>query len=84
MRAVLFHAQSTGRQRAWDEFVQRRLPALEPPPQAEALAEGVWFLPLPDCQQFLDALTALMRRPMPLATARTLEFDYAGAWQPVS
>jgi hypothetical protein len=84
MRAVLFHARSTGHSIDWDEFVLRRIPALRPPSQAEELAPGVWLLPLPDCQKFLDDLTRLLQRPLPLASARTREVDYVTPWQTVS
>ena len=84
MRAVIFHAQSTGAQKNWDEFVLRRIPRFRPPAQAKELGPGAWFLPLPDCQKFLDDLTALLQRPMPLASAKTLEVDYVNTWQPVS
>jgi hypothetical protein len=84
MRAVIFHAQSTGRKLDFDEFVQRRVPALRPPPQAEELAYGLWLLPMPDCQSFLDDLRQLLRRPAPLAIARTRECDSVTPWQLVS
>jgi hypothetical protein len=83
MRAVLFHAQSTGHPVDWTEFL-RRAEGLPRPAQAEKLAPGVWFLPLPDCQNFLNGLCALLRRPLPNAVAKMLEVDYATPWQPVS
>ena len=82
MRAVLFHAQSTSH--PWiTEFLQRA-EGLPRPAQAEKLAPGVWFLPLPDRQNFLNGLCAMLRRPLPNAVAKMLEVDYATPWQPVA
>jgi hypothetical protein len=84
MRAVLFHAESTGHQLNWNEFILRRLLALGPPSQAEELAPGVWLLPMPHCQKFPNDLTQLLQRPLPLASAKTREVDCVSPWQPVS
>jgi hypothetical protein len=83
MRAVLFHAQSTGRPKDWNEFIHR-VSGFSRPQVAEELAPGVWFLPLPDCQGFLDNLKGLLQRPLPVASSRMLEFDYAMTWQTLS
>jgi|HubBroStandDraft_6_1064221.scaffolds.fasta_scaffold793639_1 hypothetical protein len=83
MRAVLFRAQSTGHARDWNEFIHR-VSGFPRPQEAEELAPGIWFLPLPDCQGFLDNLKGLLQRPLPLASSKTLEFDYATPWQTVS
>jgi hypothetical protein len=84
MRVVLFRAESTGHQKDWFEFIDRRVPSLGPPQEAEELADGVWLLPLPQCQKFLDDLTALLQRQPPLAVAKMREVGSLGPWQPVS
>jgi hypothetical protein len=84
MRAVLFHARLRQSTKDWATFL-RNAAALGPPPQAEEIAPGVWLLPLPACQTFLDGLTALLTgNPLPNAAARTLQVDYVGTWQTVS
>lgn len=80
MRAVLFHAAQKQSVKDWREFL-RRVRVLGPPAQAEELAPGVWLLPLPDCQGFLDALTQILQRPLPFASSRTREVDCIGPWR---
>jgi hypothetical protein len=83
MRAVLFHAAPKQSTHDWNDFL-RRIPNLRPPPQAEELALGIWLLPLPDCQTFLDDLMQLVQRPFPPASSKTLEVDFQPPWQTVS
>jgi hypothetical protein len=63
-----------------DEFLHR---VGRPPKQAEELARGLWLLPLPDCQSWVDAVRARLGQTAGLS-AMMREVDCVSPWQPVS
>ena len=84
MRALLFHARPTHPSiHDWNQFLQKAR-KLGPSSQAEELADGLWLLPLPDCQNFLDGLTQLVRLSPQNVSATSLSVDFRTPWQPVS
>jgi hypothetical protein len=84
MRAVLFHAQAqrSGSANILQEF-QREADQFGVPREAEELANGLWFLPIPECQRFLDRLIELAERRLGIV-GKMLEVDYHNPWRTVS
>jgi len=84
MRAMLFRThRKHPSPHDWNQFLQQAR-QLGSPPQAEELADGLWLLPLPDCQGFLDGLIQLVQRKPLSVSATTLAVDFHPPWQTVS
>lgn len=78
MRAVILRLHDEGR-RNFDEFLRQ---VGHPPKPAEELATGLWWLPLPDCQSWLDAVRTKLGQTLGIV-AMMREVDYASPWQPL-
>lgn len=79
MRAVLLQVRGHT-QRNLDEFLRR---IGQPPVPAEELALGLWLLPLPDCQNWLDAVGQRLGQTAGISS-RMREGEFQAPWQPVS
>lgn len=79
MRAVLLQVRAQT-QANLDEFLRR---LGQPPVQAEELMVGLWLLPLPECQSWLDSVRARLAQTLGVS-ATMREVDFLGPWQPVS
>jgi|HubBroStandDraft_6_1064221.scaffolds.fasta_scaffold1027311_2 hypothetical protein len=83
MHAVLFKAHldtSDGPSNLY-QFLRQTEEPIPPPPAAKKLADGVWFLPLPECEDYLDRLMSYLRlHPDPIC-AEVLDVDYEGSWK---
>ena len=79
MRAVILRLRHE-RERDLDEFLRR---IGDPPTLGEELARGLWLLPLPDCQDWLDAVRHRLGQMLGLS-ATIREVDCVSPWQPLS
>jgi hypothetical protein len=82
MRAVILCLRVEGGRKPMnlDEFLRR---VGHPAKPAEELARGLWLLPLPDCQSWLDAVRTRLGQTAGLS-ATIREVDCLSPWQPLS
>jgi hypothetical protein len=82
MRAIMLRLRVEDGRRSMnlDEFLRRVGPL---PASAEELATGLWLLPLPDCQSWLEAAQTRLGQTLGIS-ARIREVDCASSWQPLS
>jgi hypothetical protein len=79
MRAVLLRLHDEG-SRNLGEFLRR---VGWPPAQAEQLAERLWLLPLPDCQNWIDSVRTRLGQTLGIS-ATIREVDCVSPWQSLS
>jgi hypothetical protein len=80
MRDVILRLHDERGHRNLDEFLRR---VGHPPKPAEELATGLWLLPLPDCQSWLDAVRTRVGQTLGLS-ATIREVDCVSPWRPLS